>query len=290
MASTEPLDRPRADPRRDIDRWLGNYSEDHRHPANIALHHACVPLIVWSVAALPCWCCPVPPGIGQPGLWVGAARWWRDRLLPAPVAHAGVGDGRWCSPHCSRSTRAVRRARPRGTLLWTGVRGVRAGLDRAVHRPWLRGQAAFVLHRSGLPADRARCGSWPSCCAASASRTDHRHAPGRCAGLPRPSAEPCRSRTSASCSRSALPGAATSSPRRRRCSNFRRSCSPRCAWRGAGLPAAVPEPIPAARPADLGWPLIALNWRAALRAELLGAARGRRHLGRPRSRCRATSR
>lgn len=90
MASTEPLDRPRADPRRDIDRWLGNYSEDHRHPTNIALHHACVPLIVWTVVAA-LWVIPVPPGIGQPGLWaglamVGAIGWYLRLSRPLALA------------------------------------------------------------------------------------------------------------------------------------------------------------------------------------------------------------
>ena len=38
----------------------------------IALHHLCVPLIVWTVFAF-LWVIPVPPGIGQPGVWAGLA-------------------------------------------------------------------------------------------------------------------------------------------------------------------------------------------------------------------------
>lgn len=60
------------DRRREVDRLLGNYSEDHRHPTNIAVHHVCVPLIVWTVVAL-LWVNPVAPGVGRPGLWAGVA-------------------------------------------------------------------------------------------------------------------------------------------------------------------------------------------------------------------------
>jgi uncharacterized membrane protein YGL010W len=60
------------DTRRDIDRWLGNYSEDHRNPANILIHLVCVPLIVWSGMAL-LWVVPVPPALGRPGFWTGIA-------------------------------------------------------------------------------------------------------------------------------------------------------------------------------------------------------------------------
>ena len=60
------------DTRREVDRWLGNYSEDHRHPANIVIHWICVPLIVWTVVAA-LWVVPVPAWLGRPGLWAGAA-------------------------------------------------------------------------------------------------------------------------------------------------------------------------------------------------------------------------
>ena len=58
-----------ADPRRPIDRFLGNYSEDHRNPTNQTIHHWCVPLIVWSVTAV-LFVLPVPQSLGRPGLWV----------------------------------------------------------------------------------------------------------------------------------------------------------------------------------------------------------------------------
>jgi uncharacterized membrane protein YGL010W len=92
MSGTEPLAAAHVDRRREIDRWLGNYSEDHRHPANITLHHACVPLIVWAVVAF-LWVIPVPAGLGRPGLWAGlamvAAIGWYLRLS-RPLAMAMV--------------------------------------------------------------------------------------------------------------------------------------------------------------------------------------------------------
>jgi uncharacterized membrane protein YGL010W len=62
---TEPLT-----PRREVDRWLGNYSEDHRNPTNVLIHWICVPLILWSVIAL-LWVVPVPAILGRPGFWAG---------------------------------------------------------------------------------------------------------------------------------------------------------------------------------------------------------------------------
>ena len=58
------------DARREVDRWLGNYSEDHRNPTNILIHWICVPLILWTVVAL-LWVVPVPESIGRAGLWAG---------------------------------------------------------------------------------------------------------------------------------------------------------------------------------------------------------------------------
>jgi len=60
------------DTRREVDRWLGNYSEDHRNPTNIAIHWICVPLILWTVIAL-LWTIPVPESVGRAGLWAGVA-------------------------------------------------------------------------------------------------------------------------------------------------------------------------------------------------------------------------
>jgi uncharacterized membrane protein YGL010W len=60
------------DTRREVDRWLGNYSEDHRDPTNIAIHWICVPLILWTVIAL-LWTVPVPESVGRAGLWAGVA-------------------------------------------------------------------------------------------------------------------------------------------------------------------------------------------------------------------------
>jgi len=60
------------DARREIDRWLGNYSEDHRNPTNITIHWICVPAILWTVIAL-LWVVPVPAALGRPGFWAGVA-------------------------------------------------------------------------------------------------------------------------------------------------------------------------------------------------------------------------
>jgi len=60
------------DPRRPVDRFLGNYSEDHRNTTNQRVHWICVPLIVWSVIAL-LWLLPVPSGFARQGLWAGLA-------------------------------------------------------------------------------------------------------------------------------------------------------------------------------------------------------------------------
>ena len=60
------------DNRREVDRWLGSYSEDHRNATNILIHWVCVPLILWTVIAL-LWTVPVPAVLGRPGLWAGVA-------------------------------------------------------------------------------------------------------------------------------------------------------------------------------------------------------------------------
>jgi uncharacterized membrane protein YGL010W len=60
------------DPRREVDRWLGSYSEDHRNPTNVLIHWICVPAIVWTVVAA-LWVVPVPAFLGRPGFWAGMA-------------------------------------------------------------------------------------------------------------------------------------------------------------------------------------------------------------------------
>jgi len=60
------------DARREVDRWLGNYSEDHRNPTNITIHWICVPAILWTVIAL-LWVVPVPAMVGRAGLWAALA-------------------------------------------------------------------------------------------------------------------------------------------------------------------------------------------------------------------------
>lgn len=69
MTSTVHTD---ADPRREVDRWLGNYAEDHRNATNVLIHWICVPAILWTVIAA-LWTVPVPPLLGRAGLWAGVA-------------------------------------------------------------------------------------------------------------------------------------------------------------------------------------------------------------------------
>ncbi len=60
------------DPRREVDRWLGNYAEDHRNGTNVLIHWICVPAILWTVIAA-LWVVPVPSLLGRAGLWAGVA-------------------------------------------------------------------------------------------------------------------------------------------------------------------------------------------------------------------------
>lgn len=69
MTSTVHTD---TDPRREVDRWLGNYAEDHRNATNVLIHWICVPAILWTVIAA-LWVIPVPPILGRAGLWAGVA-------------------------------------------------------------------------------------------------------------------------------------------------------------------------------------------------------------------------
>ena len=72
MNSIEPDYPATVDTRRPVDRWLGNYSEDHRNSTNILIHWICVPLILWTAIAL-LWVLPVPVVLGRAGLWAGVA-------------------------------------------------------------------------------------------------------------------------------------------------------------------------------------------------------------------------
>ncbi len=72
MSAQPSPDSDFVDPRRDVDRLLGNYAEDHRDPTNQRIHTVCVPLIVWTVVAA-LWVIPVPAAFGKPGLWAALA-------------------------------------------------------------------------------------------------------------------------------------------------------------------------------------------------------------------------
>lgn len=60
------------DPRRPVDRLLGNYSEDHRNGINQVIHWICVPFIVWTVVAA-LFVIPVPGTMFRPGIWAAVA-------------------------------------------------------------------------------------------------------------------------------------------------------------------------------------------------------------------------
>lgn len=70
MQPNNPSDLQATDARRPVERWLGNYSDDHRHPTNIRIHWICVPAIVWTAITL-LWVVPVPAALGRPGFWAG---------------------------------------------------------------------------------------------------------------------------------------------------------------------------------------------------------------------------
>lgn len=53
---------------RSVNEWFGNYSRDHRHPVNRAIHWVCVPVILWCVIAL-LWLVPVPLQSLRQGSW-----------------------------------------------------------------------------------------------------------------------------------------------------------------------------------------------------------------------------
>jgi len=60
------------DRRRPVDRYLGNYAEDHRNDVNQRIHWICVPIILWTAIAM-IWTIPVPPALGRPGFWAALA-------------------------------------------------------------------------------------------------------------------------------------------------------------------------------------------------------------------------
>jgi uncharacterized membrane protein YGL010W len=114
-----PTEDPSVDPRREVDRWLGNYSEDHRNPTNVVIHWICVPLILWTAVAL-LWLVPVPEAIGRPGLWAGVGmflammfylRLSRPLALAMVVAFVLLG----------LTTEALYRALGTTTLLWLAI-------------------------------------------------------------------------------------------------------------------------------------------------------------------------
>jgi uncharacterized membrane protein YGL010W len=73
---------------RTVNEWFANYSNDHQHPTNRAVHWICVPAILWSaIAAL--WVIPTPAFVGFGGAWAilaMAATWLFYLRLSRPLA------------------------------------------------------------------------------------------------------------------------------------------------------------------------------------------------------------
>ena len=99
------------DPRRPVDRLLGNYAEDHRNHVNQVVHWICVPLIVWTVIAA-IWVIPVPPSIGQPGLWAALAMAVVNWGLMKAIQASGLtlADARTIEAALQKTLRGRRRA------------------------------------------------------------------------------------------------------------------------------------------------------------------------------------
>ena len=57
---------------RNVDQWLEDYGESHRHPINKALHWLCVPAIVVTVLGL-LWSIPVPAALASLSPWLNWA-------------------------------------------------------------------------------------------------------------------------------------------------------------------------------------------------------------------------
>jgi uncharacterized membrane protein YGL010W len=73
---------------RTVNEWFANYSNDHQHPTNRAVHWICVPAILWSaIAAL--WVIPTPAFVGIDGGWAilaMIATWLFYLRLSRPLA------------------------------------------------------------------------------------------------------------------------------------------------------------------------------------------------------------
>jgi uncharacterized membrane protein YGL010W len=107
------------DPRREVDHWLGSYSEDHRNPTNVLIHWICVPLILWTVIAM-LWVVPVPEAIGRAGLWAGLAMFVAMMFylrLSRPLAFGMLAT----FVVLGLVTEALNRALGPSTLLWLAI-------------------------------------------------------------------------------------------------------------------------------------------------------------------------
>ena len=144
---------PETDPRREVDRWLGNYAEDHRNATNVLIHWICVPAILWTVIAA-FWVIPVPSLLGRAGLWAGVAMFFAiafymrlSRTLGLAMFGVFVVLG-GLTELLYRELGSTNPALPRD-------RRIRRRVDRAIHRPSHRRQTAVVPDRSRLSADRS---------------------------------------------------------------------------------------------------------------------------------------
>jgi len=107
------------DARREVDRWLGNYAEDHRDATNVLIHWICVPLILWTGIAL-LWVVPVPAMLGRAGLWAGVAMFFALSFylrLSRPLGFAMLA----AFVLLGFITEALYRALGPGLLMWLAI-------------------------------------------------------------------------------------------------------------------------------------------------------------------------
>lgn len=107
---------------------FAHYDADHQNPLNRQLHVVCVPLILWSVAAL-LWTIPVPGTWLKPGSWAVLAMflawsfyWRHSRPLGAGmlVVFVGIAASLWWLQGHFGSARLALIAAAVFVLAWIG--------------------------------------------------------------------------------------------------------------------------------------------------------------------------
>ena len=139
---------------RTVEQWLDEYGESHRNATNKTLHWICVPVIVVSLIGL-LWSVPAPRQLAGDfaAAELGLAVSTRGRaVLPGDVVVAGGRHGVFVGAGLAVHRRAAKLA---VAVVERVPRVVRGGMDRSVHRPSLRRQAAVVFQRHSVFDDRS---------------------------------------------------------------------------------------------------------------------------------------